>query len=456
MSPIPQPVNGVTMAHDVASTIREQADYAAQNRAQLIEFFHGGEKGEGGTGLLGVEIEHLVLADDGTPISYEPADGRIGVREVLAQLVDDYPQTTYNGQGDLLGLLGDDGSITLEPAAQLEISVAPYKRIADVEGAYRHFRSLVDPILGSRGAHLEAHGYHTTRRAQQLTLIPKKRYDFMNAYFAHIKSDGDRMMRASSSTQVSVDYASEADAVRKMRVASALSPILAAIADNTQVFEAEENGIPIRRLQLWREVDNLRCGTIPGIFDEGFGFDTYADWVLRTPPIFVTRPAADNAEGERLRLFFDTPAADVYADAPVTRADVEHIISMFWPDVRLKNFVEIRPADSLPEECILGYTALIKGLFYSDASLEAIEEALGVSTKAADERGAWPLSKADVDEGIAQIQAHGLDGLVYGETLQVWEDRLFSLAREAMDNEEQAYLVPLEAFAQQKPWWKVG
>ena len=444
------------MAHDVASTIREQADYAAQNRAQLIEFFHGGEKGEGGTGLLGVEIEHLVLADDGTPISYEPADGRIGVREVLAQLVDDYPHATYNGQGDLLGLLGDDGSITLEPAAQLEISVAPYKRIADVEGAYRHFRSIVDPILGRRGAHLEAHGYHTTRRAQQLTLIPKKRYDFMNAYFAHIKSDGDRMMRASSSTQVSVDYASEADAVRKMRVASALSPILAAIADNTQVFEAEENGIPIRRLQLWREVDNLRCGTIPGIFDEGFGFDTYADWVLRTPPIFVTRPAADNAEGERLRLFFDTPAADVYADAPVTRADVEHIISMFWPDVRLKNFVEIRPADSLPEECILGYTALIKGLFYSDASLEAIEEALGVSTKAADGRGAWPLSKADVDEGIARIQAHGLDGLVYGETLRVWEDRLFSLVREALDNEEQAYLVPLEAFAQQKPWWKVG
>lgn len=433
-----------------------QTDYAAQNRAQLVEYFHCGEKGLGSTSLLGVEVEHLVLADDGNPISYEPVDGRIGVREVLVQLAKDYPQETYNERHDLLGLAGEEGSITLEPAAQLEISIAPYSQVRDVERAYRHFRSLVDPILAERAAHLEAHGYHTTRCAQDLTLIPKRRYDFMNAYFAHIESDGDRMMRASASTQVSVDYASEEDAVRKMRVASALSPILAAIADNTQVFEVEENHIPIRRLQLWREVDNLRCGTIPGIFDDGFGFEAYADWLMRTPPIFVTRPAAGDPEGERLRLFFDVPASEAYADAPMSREDVEHLTSMFWPDVRLKLFVEIRPADSLPEECILGYTALVKGLFYSDTSLAAIEEALGVSPEAAAERSAWPLSKEDVDEGVAQIQAHGLDGLVYGETLRAWEERLFSLARTALGDEEQSYLAPLEAFAQTKPWWRLG
>ncbi|MBP3892866.1 MAG: hypothetical protein J6D34_02370 [Atopobiaceae bacterium] len=431
------------------------SDFAAQNRAQLIEYFHGGEKGSGNTSLLGVEVEHFVLADDGNPISYEPVDGRIGVREVLSQLEMDYPQATYNERNDLLGLAGDDGSVTLEPAAQLEISIAPYAHVHDVERAYRHFRSLADSILAKRDAHLEAHGYHTTRCAKDLTLIPKRRYDFMDAYFAHIKSDGDRMMRASSSTQVSIDFASEADAVRKMRVASALSPILAAIADNTQVFEFEENHIPIRRLQLWREVDNLRCGTIPGIFDDGFGFGTYADWLLRTPPIFVTRPAADDPEGERLRPFFDTAASEVYADAPMSRDDVEHVTSMFWPDVRLKLFVEIRPADSLPEKCILGYTALIKGLFYSDESLGAIEEALGVSPEAASTRSAWPLSKGCVDEGIAQIQTHGLGGLVYGKELRDWEALLFSLARTALPVEERHYLDALEAFAQEKPWWWV-
>ena len=432
-----------------------QLDYTVENRAQLIEYFHGGEKGVGNTSLLGVEVEHLVISDDGDPISYEPTGGRIGVREVLAQLEKDYPQTSFNERNDLLGLAGDDGSITLEPAAQLEISIAPYAQVSDVEQAYQHFRSLVDPILAEGNAHLEAHGYHTTRCAQDLTLIPKRRYDFMNAYFGHIKSDGDRMMRASSSTQVSVDFASEADAVRKMRVASALSPILAAITDNTQVFEAEENHIPIRRLQLWREVDNLRCGTIPGIFDDDFGFDAYADWLLRTPPIFVTRPAADDPEGESLRPFFDVSAADVYADAPMARDDVEHLTSMFWPDVRLKLFVEIRPADSLPEECILGYTALVKGLFYSDASLDAVEGELGVDSLAAETRAAWPLSARDVDDAICQVQMRGFAGSVYGKSLRDWEEMLFSLARANLPEGERRYLDPLEAFAQEKPWWQV-
>ena len=434
----------------------EQARYDDKNRQKLIDFFLSGQKDEGNTSLLGVEVEHIVLFDDGAPVPYEPSSGRIGIRSVLEELADYYPTAMRNSAGDLLGLAGDDGSITLEPAAQVELSVAPYASVREAELAYRRFRSLIDPILDRGGARLSNHGYHMTRRAHDLTLIPKARYDYMNAYFAHIGSDGERMMRASASTQVSVDYASEADAVRKMRVASALSPILAAIADNTQVFETQENHTPIRRLQLWREVDNRRCGTIPGVFDEGFGFAAYADWLLRTSPIFVTRPAADAQGDKSLRPFFDTPAADAYADAPMSDADVEHLISMFWPDVRLKSFVEIRPADSLPLECALGYMALIKGLFYSEASFEAIENALGVSPDAAATRGAWPLTKDDVDETIVQIQTRGHEGLVYAQTLQVWDDWLFDLARRALPASEQTYLETLEAFAHDKPWWHVS
>ena len=433
-----------------------QVSYAAQNRARLIEYFRGGEKGEGALGLLGVEVEHTPVFETGEPVSYEQSNGRLGVRDVLSQLADDYPQATFNAHRDLLGLAADDASITLEPAAQIEISVAPYSRVSDVEKAYRRFRDRVDAILATDGAHLEAGGYHPTRRADELTLIPKRRYDFMNAYFEHIGSDGKCMMRASTSTQVSIDYASEADAVRKMRMASTLTPILAAIADNTPVFEGKKNHTPIRRLQLWREVDNLRCGIVPGVFDEGFGYAAYADWLLRTPPIFVTRPAADNPGGERLRPFFDTSAEEAYEDAPMTRDDLEHLISMFWPDVRLKRFVEIRPADSLPEPAIMGYTALIKGIFYSEHSLATIEEALGVNPDSAQTRGAWKLGNDDVEQAIAQIQAHGLSGQVYGQTLEAWEKDLFSLARQALDDDEAAYLAPLEAFAAEKPFWQVS
>ena len=420
------------------------------NKRHLVDFFRSGVKERDDLGRLGVEVEHHVLDDDQSPISYNPVDDHVGVREVLEHLATWYPQRSYNSHHDLLGLLGDEGSITLEPAAQLELSASPYTRVADVETAYRNFREHTDDFLTSRHAHLEAWGYNPHHKAQDLTLIPKKRYDFMDAYFASIGSYGDRMMRASASTQVSVDFCSEADAVRKMRMAAALAPILAAITDNTPVFEASPNHIPIRRLQLWREVDGLRCGTIPGIFEDGFGFDSYAEWLLRTPPIFVTR-AARGSDGPELRPFFTEPASEAYGDAQLSPSDVEHLISMFWPDVRLKRFVEVRPADSMPTEQILGYTALVKGIFYSNASLTAIEDELGIDSLATETRAAWPLSTNDVDNAIRHIQTQGLSGLVYDKPLRDWEAMLFSLARTALPADERHYLDALESFAQNKP-----
>lgn len=422
-------------------------DIDRENRRRLVAFFESGVKKPQDVGRLGVEVEHHVVAEDGSPVSYEPTQGRVGVRDVLAYLSSWYPQRAYNENHDLLGLAGEEGSITLEPAAQLELSAAPYKDIGDVARAYHHFLGRANGFLESYGASLVAKGYHPTRKAQELTLIPKRRYDFMDSYFAAIGSHGDRMMRASASTQVSVDFSSEADAVRKMRVASALAPILAAITDNTPVYEGGQNAVPIRRLQLWREVDNLRCGTVPGVFSEGFGFKDYAAWLLRTPPIFVTRPSADDPQGPHLRTFFSTPASKAYGDAPLGEADVEHLASMFWPDVRLKKFVEIRPADSLPEELVLGYTALIKGVFYSDESLLSIEEELGVDAGAASTRGAWPFTAQDVQASISQIQAYGLDGMAYGTSLSSWESMLFSLATDALPDDEREYLLPLADFA---------
>ena len=426
-----------------------------ENRRRIVEYFASGAKGQGACRMLGVELEHHVVTDSGAPVPYETGRGRVGVRDVLGNLVRWYPCEMHNELGDLLGLAGEEGSVTLEPAAQLELSAAPYERVAEVQRAYEHFYDRVATCLAPHGARLASLGYHPTRRARELALIPKERYGLMDAYFAHIGSDGDRMMRGSASTQVSVDFADEADAVRKMRVASALAPVLAAIADNTPVFEGEENHVPIRRLQLWREVDGLRCGTVPGVFAEGFGFGAYADWLLATPPIFVTRAAADAPDGPSVRPFFDAAASEAYADAPLALGDVEHLASMFWPDVRLKRFVEVRPADSLPLDVALGYTALVKGLFYSEASLRAIEDALGVGPATASTRGAWPLTAQDVDSAIAAIQTQGLAGEAYGKTLAAWEELLFDLAREALDAEEAAYLDTLETFAHEKPWWQV-
>lgn len=421
-----------------------------ENRRRIIRYFESGARELQGPGTLGTEVEHFVIADDGRPVTYEPADGLIGIRDVLEHIERLYPEHTRNEQGDLLGLGGPEGTVTLEPAAQIEVSVAPHVAVADVMAGYRLFRERVDPYLAKHGARLLSVGYHPTRRARELALIPKSRYDFMDRYFAHIGLHGERMMRASASTQVSVDFSSERDAVRKLRVASALAPVLTAIADNTRVFEAEANHVPLARLRLWRDVDNARCGTIPNVFSDGFGFGDYADWLLGTPPIFVTRPPVRGTSPSRVREAFDLPSSLMYADAPMGTQDIEHLVSMFWPDARLKRFVEIRPADALPEQGVAGYTALIKGLFYFESSLRAVEDALGV------EGGSWRLRAADVEKAIVSVNRRGFGGVLYGLPLSEWEDLLFSQARQALDDNEGRLLDWLEGFAHDKDWWQTG
>lgn len=422
-------------------------DFAALNRKRVAAYFEGGFRPKGEARHLGVEAEHFVVRDNGASVSYSGDEGDFGVRDVLEYLSGFYPDRFYNLKGELIALANETASITLEPAAQLEISIAPYTEIADIARAYTAFRDVVDPYLSLRGAHLVSHGYHPTMRAQDMPLIPKERYRLMDAHFARIGSHGERMMRASASTQVSIDFTDEADAVRKFRVASAIGPVLAAITDNTPLFEARRNDAPIARLNLWRHVDDARCRVVPGTFDEGFGFQAYADWMLNASPIFVDRPAADDPDGPAMRAIGDPPARIAYADAPMSRGDIEHLISMFWPDVRFKRFVEVRQADCLPAADIFGYTALIKGLFYSEDSLAALEKALGV------EDGVWPLTEGAVDEAIRAIREKGFDASVYGRSLEDWEKLLFSAARAALAPEEASYLDSLERFAEDKPWW---
>ena len=419
--------------------------YEQENKQALVAYFTEGAKGGKPLGALGVEVEHFVVTAEGEySVSYAGrSEGEFGVRDVLAHLADAYPQHTYGLEGDLIGLASDEASITLEPAAQLEISIAPYSSISRILRVYNELRAKVDPFLAEHGCKLVTSGYHPTARALDLALIPKQRYRFMDDYFKDIGTHGERMMRASASTQVSVDYQDEADAIRKMRIAQALAPLFASVTDNTAVFEAEP-APRLARFALWRNVDNDRCGSVPGLFDEGYGFEDYAEWILRTCPIFVMRPSADDPTGPNLRAVYGQSAYEAYGDAPVTRADIEHVLSMFWPDVRLKNFVEIRPADSLPAPLMAGYAALVKGIFYSQRSLQAIEEAFGVA------EGVWPLTDDSANQALKSIQEDGAEAVICGKTLVEWQELIFEIADGALDEEDAAHLHDLVAFARSR------
>lgn len=410
--------------------------YERENEQAIIDYFRSGAKGCVRCDGIGVEVEHFVVRDDGTAVPYEVAEG-VGVREVLDHLGSFYPERIEGEGGELIGLSSPQASITLEPAAQIEISIAPFARVADVVEVYRSFRRRVDPFLHEQGYRLVTEGYHPRERALDLPLIPKRRYRFMDDYFRSLGTHGERMMRGSASTQVSVDYADEADAVRKMRVAQALAVVFASLTDNVSSFEAGRPE-PLSHIALWRDVDDARCGCVPGLFGKGFGFASYAKWLLGVCPIFVTRPSLADPQGPALRGVAGLDAAQAYGDALMGTADIEHLLSMVWPDVRLKRFVEIRPADALPERFMAAYAALIKGLFSSGETLSRIEDAFGVVG------GVWPLDDHTTDRAIAEVREKGDGALYCGHPLTWWRAFVLSEAARSLPADEASLLAALD------------
>ena len=178
------------------------------------------------------------------------------------------------------------------------------------------------------------------------------------------------MMRGSAATQVSIDYFSEQDCLRKMRIASALVPAFSLLCDNSPAFEGAKRTHQLVRTKIWRECDPKRCGLVPGVMDKDFSFEKYAEYILATPAIFGFDEDGNPFATEKT-------FGELYASRQMDRSDVEHALSLFFNDVRLKTYVEIRPADSMPTPFVAAYAALLKGLFYSSESLDELDDMLG-------------------------------------------------------------------------------
>lgn len=402
------------------------------NRELIVEYLEEGCKG-GDMGLVGVEIEQFVIDEDGDRVPYIEKHGRLGVRDILDQLAPYYFEVERNAEGDILALYRLDSNVTIEPAAQIELSISPMLSLVDIRQEYDNFDLRMRQIMKPYDYKLVPLGYDPKNKAADLPIIPKPRYHYMDEFFSKIPGmHAERMMRATTSMQVSIDYASEADAVRKLRIATLLGPVFSYLLDNVPVFEGEPNSQPLRRMKVWREVDPARCMVIPGLFEDGFGFGAYADWLLSIKPIFITRPDVHSTG--------DMTAAEAYADAPMTDADIEHLMSMVWPDVRLKRYVEIRQGDSVPFDVALGYAALIKGLFYSETNLDLLQHALGVGPD-----DVWPYDAQSVEDAIDAVIADENGAVIYGRTLEDWISLLFQIAPDGLGAEEE-FLEPLMDF----------
>lgn len=415
-----------------------ETDEPIEGVQQLVAYLESGNK-PAEDWRIGTEHEKFGFRrDDLRPPTY---DGARGIRAVLEGLAADGGWETL-GEGDNpVALQRDGASITLEPAGQLELSGAPLETIHqtcnEVNTHLVDVRKVADRLdLGFLGM-----GFQPKWARADMPWMPKGRYAIMRDYMATRGNLGLDMMTRTCTVQVNLDFASEADMVKKFRVGLALQPIATALFADSPFTEGRPNGYLSYRSHIWTDTDPDRTGMLDFVFDDGFGFERWVDYALDVPMYFSLQPdGLVNLAGASFRDFLDGKLAQLPGVKPTLRDWADHLTTIF-PEVRLKKFLEMRGADGGPWNRLCALPALWVGLLYDQTALDA----------------AWDLVKDfSIEERNALrdgVPRHGLklpfrDGSVRDlarETLKIADH---GLARRAcagtQDADERGYLEPLQ------------
>lgn len=388
---------------------------------EIVRYFEINEKNENEF-KIGVEFEHFIVdADDMRTISYYEKDG---IQDTLKRLLDKGWQGVYEGEY-LLGLHKDGTNITLEPGSQFELSIKPYKDIKEIEKEYLNFLKDINSILDAKNQVLMTVGYQPKSKISEIIMIPKKRYSLMYNHFMTRGKYAHNMMKGTASLQVAVDYKSEKDYIKKFRVINALSPVLYALFDNSAFFEGYEWNEHCLRANIWLNCDSDRCGIVQGALDNSFSYRSYAEYILNRPIIFTT-------DGKEAEYTGSTLFKEIFDPDNYTVQELEHALTMFFPDVRTKKFIEIRMADSVPYPLNLSIAPLLKGLLYDESNLSQLHDLVRAVTI------------EDVSLAKEEIIKNGLNGQFMGKTVKDIGLMLTGLAKQSLSDEEIKYIDPLE------------
>mgnify|MGYP000465819052 CR=1 FL=1 len=324
---------------------------------------------------IGTEHEKFPFhISDNSPVPYGKAlaDGGKGIRAMLEGLTRFGWEPVCEGT-TIIGLESPKGggNISLEPGGQFELSGAPLETLHQTCSELHEHLTQVKEVGGELGLGFLGLGFTPNWRRDQIPVMPKGRYKIMTEYMKKVGTMGLDMMYRSCTVQVNLDFASEADMVKKFRVAVALQPLATAIFANSPFTEGKPNGYKSFRSHVWTDTDNARAGMIPFIFESGFGFEQYVDYALDVPMYFVYRDGNyHDVTGQSFRAFMQGKLKGLEGAMP-TRGDwVNHLTTIF-PEARLKNYLEMRGADGGPWARICALPAFWVGLLYDQASLDA-------------------------------------------------------------------------------------
>jgi glutamate--cysteine ligase len=339
-------------------------------KTQLIEALSKGSKPKSDW-RIGTEHEKFpFLTDTLKPVPYE---GTRSIRALLEALRDRFGWAGVYENDNIIALSDPHGmgNVSLEPGGQFELSGAPLRTVHDTcEEVHEHLvqvREIGDALgIGFLGL-----GASPTWTRAETPVMPKGRYKIMAPYMDKVGRYGRDMMFRTCTVQVNLDFGSEADMVKKLRVSLALQPVATALFANSPFLEGKPNGFLSFRSQVWTDTDNARAGMLPFAFEPGMSFERYVDYALDVPMYFVMRDGEYiNTAGESFRKFLDGKLPQLPGEKPVLKDWNDHITTIF-PEVRLKKYLEMRGTDSGPWRRLCALPAFWTGLLYEDGPLDA-------------------------------------------------------------------------------------
>ena len=371
----------------------DEGSTPVNGKADLIAYMEAGCKPREAW-RIGTEHEKFAFRlSDLRPLPYADSPG---IRDVLDGLTRFGWEPVHEGD-NVIALKGKNGdSITLEPGGQVELSGAPVETIHQTCAEVREHLQQVRGIGKDLGIAMMGIGFNPKWTRDDMPWMPKDRYAIMRDYMPRKGAHGLDMMLRTCTVQVNLDFLSEADMVRKFRVGLALQPVATAMFANSPFVEGKPSGYLSYRSHLWTDTDPDRCGMMPFVFDDGFGFESYVEWMLDVPMYFVYRGGAYiDASGQSFRDFLYGRLPALPGERPTLADWSDHLTTVF-PEVRLKKFLEMRGADGGPWRRLCALPAFWVGLLYDDTALDA----------------AWELVKDwDVEEMAALRQAVPREGL---------------------------------------------
>ncbi len=352
--------------------VSDRNDPLIETRDQLIAPMAKGEKPREAW-RIGTEHEKLVYCtgDHHAPSYTEPG----GIRDLLKAL-EDYGWTPVNeigadGASNVIALSGSDGAVSLEPAGQLELSGAPLENLHQTCAETGRHLDQVKAIGAKTGKGFLGLGMWPDKTREELPIMPKGRYDIMLRHMPRVGTMGLDMMLRTCTIQVNLDYSSEADMVKKFRTSLALQPLATALFANSPFTEGKPNGFLSYRSHIWTDTDPARTGMLGFVFEDGFGYDRYAEYMLDVPMYFVYRDGKYiDASGLSFRDFLKGELSVLPGELPTASDWVDHLSTAF-PEVRLKSFLEMRGADGGPWNKICALPALWVGLLYDQTALDS-------------------------------------------------------------------------------------